>query len=110
MSPTITLTNTISPTPNIKIALSKNVVNITNGETLIIGINTLAGTHVDVKVYNLTGEFLRRYEFDTTINGWTNIVWDMKNNAGEYIGRGMYFIWIKSERDAAVIRRVFVTK
>ncbi len=113
---TITQTRTVSPTstpvstPNIGMALDRNYVDVSKGETLTIKINCSApGVNVRLKAYNITGELIRKGEFTAAAAGWMNVPWDLKNESGKTIGQGMYFIRIEAE-GKSVIRRVFVIK
>ena len=68
-----------------------------------------AGTEIDLKVYNLTGEFLREVKYTAPAAGWNEFDWDVKNSAGRIVGQGIYFMNIKSEGSSA-IRKVYVFK
>ena len=68
-----------------------------------------AGTKVRIKIYNLTGEIIRRMDFDAPYAGLNEFTWDVKNDAGKYVGRGMYFIYIEANGSTAV-RRVYILK
>jgi hypothetical protein len=106
---TITQTFTNTPTPYFDKALDRNYVDVRKGETLKIKIDAPMGTHVKVKVYNLTGEIIRHMEYDTTAAGWSEYEWNLKNDAGRMVGRGMYFVHIDAE-GRSVIRRVYIIK
>ena len=79
-------------------------------EKINIRVNALAaGTKVRIKIYNLSGELVRRLETDTKNVGWNDIEWDGKNDAKNKLGRGIYFIRVEYEayRD---IKRVYIIK
>lgn len=109
-TPTITYTPTITPTPNIDISLNRNYADVTKGEKVQIQIKTIAGRQVHVRVYNLTGEYIKEFDFTAVIDGWTNVEWDVRNRAGKVVGRGMYFIHIKVEGLPQAIRRIYIVK
>jgi len=68
-----------------------------------------AGVEVTLKVYNLTGEFLREVKYTTIAAGWNEFNWDVKNAAGKIVGQGLYFMHIKSGGNS-VVRKVYVLK
>jgi len=91
--------------------LDRNYVDVTQGEIVNIKVkSTTPGVRVKVKVYNLTGELIRKFEGTTGATEWTNIPWDVKNAEDRYVGRGMHFLIIKREDGKTVIKRVFVVK
>ena len=98
------------PTPDINQALDKNYADASKGEVINVKINaSAAGSLVKVKVYNLTGEHIRDFEFTTAGPGWNQAPWDLKNNAGKTVGQGIYFVRIEAEGEA-VIRKVYIIK
>lgn len=104
------MTYTSTPTPNINIALDKNIVDASQNQTLWIKVNvSAAGLSVRAKIYNLTGEYLRELNYITVTAGWNMFEWDLRNTAGKVIGQGMYFVRIESQ-GATVIRKVFILK
>ena len=68
-----------------------------------------AGAEVTLKVYNLTGEFLREIKYRAAAAGWNEFDWDVKNAAGKIVGQGLYFMHIKSGGNS-VVRKVYVLK
>jgi uncharacterized delta-60 repeat protein len=112
ISPTWTITQTFtnSPTPNIDKALDRNYVNASKGEELHIRINaSTPNVDVKVKIYDLTGEIIRHLGFTAPLAGWNEYPWDLTNDAGKTVGRGMYFVYIEAEGRNA-IRRVYILK
>jgi flagellar hook assembly protein FlgD len=90
--------------------LDKNYADASKGETVKIKVKTAAiGVHIKLKAYNLTGEMVRHYEFDSTLAGWNEIAWDLKNDAGKTLGQGIYFVRIEAE-GSAVMRKVYIIK
>jgi len=83
---------------------------VRQGETVNISVKAEPGVDVKVKIYNLTGELLRTMEYTTSISGWNKINWDVKNEAGNYVGRGLYFVYIIREDTGAAVRRLYVVK
>ena len=90
--------------------LDRNYADASKGEVISVKINAkAAGSLVKVKVYNLTGEYLRGFEFTTTVIGWNEAPWDLKNTTGKVVGQGIYFLKIEAE-GSAVIRKVYILK
>lgn len=80
------------------------------GETLNIRVNAAAiGVPVNIKVYSLTGELVRKFEALSYAAGWNDIIWDVKNDDGKTVGQGLYFIEIESQ-GIKKLRRVYVLK
>jgi hypothetical protein len=98
------------PTPNNDRVLDKNYADASKGGAINVRINAkAAGSLVKVKVYNLTGEAIRSFEYTTTVIGWNQGPWDLKNNAGKTVGQGIYFVHIEAE-GSTVMRKVFILK
>lgn len=90
--------------------LDKNYADASKGETVKIKVKTTAiGVVIKVKAYNLTGEMVKHYEFNSTVIGWNEIDWDLKNDKGGTLGQGIYFVHIEAE-GTAVIRKVYILK
>lgn len=90
--------------------LSKNYLNPNKGETLLINVKAAANVNVKVKVYNLTGEIIRRnMDFTTTADGWNQVEWDIKNDDGKIVGQGLYFVYIEAGTDKKLLK-VYIVK
>ena len=108
---TITPTFTNTPTPNIEIALDRNYVKPQQGERVKISIRSdTTGREVKIKIYNLTGELIRNMEDIINTAGWNEYYWDCKNDAGNNIGKGIYFIYVNIKDQGQEVRRVYVIK
>ena len=70
---------------------------------------TAAGVLVRAKIYNLSGEFLRRLEYTTVNAGWNMFEWDLRNAANRAVGQGIYFVRIEAGGET-VIRKVYILK
>jgi fibronectin-binding autotransporter adhesin len=90
--------------------LDKNYFNAGNGETVQIRSMANASVKISIKVYNLTGELVKKYGYTTAIAGWNSYDWDGKNDAGKALGRGLYFIHITREDGREDIKRVYILK
>ncbi len=111
-TPTITATYTCTPapTPDDNNVLDKNYVDASKGETLNIRVNAAAaGAAVNIKVYSLTGELVRKFNAVSYAAGWNDIIWDVKNDDGKTVGQGIYFIEIESQ-GIKKLRRVYILK
>ncbi|MFQ5751469.1 MAG: FlgD immunoglobulin-like domain containing protein [bacterium] len=71
-------------------ALSQNYPNPFNPETTI-RYELPISTHVILKIYNILGEEVRTIVNAEQPAGIRTVVWDGKNNAGEYVGSGLYY-------------------
>jgi len=112
-SPTITITSTYTsiPTPNINIALDRNYVKPLHGEQVKISIKSdEIGKEVEFKVYNLTGEVIRKWNGQIYMSGWNEYYWDGKNDSGKFAGQGIYFIHILIKDTGKEVRRIYVIK
>ena len=69
-----------------------------------------ANVKIKIKVYDLTGEMVKKYEYTTAIAGWNFYVWDGKNDWGKKLGRGLYFVHITREDGKKDIKRVYIIK
>jgi flagellar hook assembly protein FlgD len=108
---TITFTHTVIPTPNINIALDKNYIKPLQGEQVKISIKSdEIGKEVEFKVYNLTGEVIRKWNGQIYMSGWNEYYWDGKNNSGKFAGQGIYFIHILIKDTGNEVRRIYVIK
>ena len=109
-TPTITPTFTNSPTPKIDTALDRNYADPLKGDTIKISVKAAAaGESVEIKVYNLSGEKIKQFNFTTAAAGWNEGYWDCKNDAGKTVGQGLYFIRI-TRAGTVETRKVFIIK
>ncbi|PKL91305.1 MAG: hypothetical protein CVV21_08825 [Candidatus Goldiibacteriota bacterium HGW-Goldbacteria-1] len=109
-TPTITPTFTNTPTPNIDIALDRNYAEPLKGDSIKISVKaSVIGELVEIKVYNISGERIKQFNFNTVITGWNEGYWDCKNDAGKTVGQGLYFIRI-TRAGTVETRKVFIIK
>jgi len=112
-SPTITITSTLTslPTPNIDVALDRNYINPEQGEQVKISIRSdRVGEEVLIKVYNLTGELIRKWTGTIYVSGWNEYYWDSRNDTNNFAGKGIYFIHITIKDTGREVRRIYVIK
>lgn len=76
----------------------------------MINVKAAANVNVKIKVYNLTGEVVRKnMDFTTSLDGWNQVEWDAKNDDGKIVGEGLYFIYIEAAGSKKILK-VFVVK
>ena len=109
-TPTITPTFTNTATPNTDTALDRNYVEPLKGDKVKVSVKSqAAGELIEVKVYNISGERVRQFNFYSTGTGWNEGFWDCRNDAGKTVGQGLYFMRIK-QNSAVQTKRVFIVK
>jgi flagellar hook assembly protein FlgD len=121
-SPTLSTTPSISPsfsqsptlapsaTAEVPVVTNKNFFNPGNGEVLTINLKAVKDGAVNVRVYNVAGELVRLpFDAYAPAGRWFQATWDGKNDQGEAVASGVYFI---SVRGAGVkgIKKVIVLK
>ncbi len=75
--------------------LEQNQPNPFNPDTRI-QYSLKAGKYTEVKVYNIKGELVKTLVSDFNDAGRHSVVWHGKNNHGNQVGSGVYFIRIES--------------
>ena len=61
--------------------------------------STINWKTVIVEIYNATGQKIRIYNNGELIyNGFLNIEWDGRNNAGTSLGAGVYYMVIRNDQ------------
>jgi len=86
------------------LSLDRNAFDPTESEVLNISFGPGAGDVV-VRVFSLAGALVRTIESD----GSTTVTWDGRNDSGDYVASGVYFLRIESETGDAT-RKVAVVK
>jgi len=79
------------------------------GQSVKISVKTVAGAQITIKIYNLTGEYIKTIQQTASVTGWYELYWDVTNRENAVVGRGLYFLHIRYASNQ-VIRRVFVVK
>jgi hypothetical protein len=54
-------------------------------------------SRVEISVYNIKGQLVRRYKQGEQEAGFYNVVWDGKDNKGNQVGNGIYLFKIKAD-------------
>lgn len=85
-------TTSVSDGPNgpISFDLSQNYPNPFNGETLIL-FSLPTRSRAKITIYDLTGRLVRKLTSGNYTAGNHQILWDGRNNAGQFVGSGVYF-------------------
>lgn len=106
---TITDTPTISPTAVVPAVLSGNVFKSEQGGQVSASFKAPSAGRVTVKVYNLAAELVRTpFEADVPADQWINAVWDGKNNEGDIVGSGVYFVSVRGAGLKLVLKVIVV--
>jgi len=63
--------------------------------------------NVDVKIYTVSGELVRNLvESSTCPRGLNEVVWDMENDAGERVARGVYIYLIRATSGGKALKKI----
>jgi len=69
------------------------------GTTIIFDIpNRNTAAHVELAIYNVSGELVRSLATGPVAGGSHRIVWEGDNEKGELVSSGMYFLRLKSDQ------------
>lgn len=107
---TATATVTAKPTPAVTPGLitqartNKNYFNPGKNERVIVYFPAKNPGKISVKVANLNGEKIRAYEVNADTTGVYSIEWDGKNEAGKTAAQGIYFVVIRQDSGAEMVR------
>ena len=69
-----------------------NVINATYGEKTIVKLNVPQAGNVDVMVMTLDGNIVTYLQHGAISAGEHYFTWNGKNNAGQKVARGLYFV------------------
>jgi len=84
-------------------ALDRNSFDPSAGESVTIGLGS--GSAAKVEIYNMAGTLVRTIESD----GETTAVWDGRNDDGDALSSGAYFVRIRTD-DGDAVRKVALVK
>src|SRR6056297_2189832 len=79
-----------------------NPVDVSENNVIRFRYNTVAGTYVRVKVYNLAGELIKVLE---SYNGMGEVEWDV-NKGEEPVSAGLYVTVIYARTDTGMEKRL----
>lgn len=89
---------------------NKNVFNPEQGGTLTISLKAPDSGRVTVKVYNIAGELVRPvFEADVQAGLWFQAIWNGRNEDGDIVASGVYFVSVKGAGIKS-IRKVVLMK
>ena len=86
--------------------LEQNYPNPFNPETHI-GFQVPATGHIQIEIYNSTGQKIRTLVDETMSAGRYDVVWDGRDDYGKTVSSGMYFYAMRSESFKQIRRMVF---
>jgi len=104
---TLTVTGTV-PAAGIGY-LSQNFFDPGRGEALTVRAYAPGAVELSIRVYNVAGERVRLVGLAQVVPGMTEWRWDGRNDQGDLVGNGVYFIQVIIGSDAQ-IRKVVVLK
>jgi hypothetical protein len=114
-SPTVTPTWTISDTPLpthtavVPAVLDHNVFRPGKDAPLDIAFKAPQASRVTVRVFNLAGEKVRSpFAADVAAGQWVHCPWDGRNEAGESVGSGVYFVSVQGAGFNRVMKVVLI--
>ncbi|MDR0724170.1 MAG: T9SS type A sorting domain-containing protein [Endomicrobium sp.] len=67
---------------------------------------------LEAKIYNINGEFIRSFSILELIDDLNrkSLSWDLRNEKGDKVTPGIYFISIKTDSEQTQIRKFAVQK
>ena len=74
------------------VSILNNVINATYGEKTIVKLNVPQAGNVDVMVMTLDGNIVTYLQHGAISAGEHYFSWNGKNNAGQKVARGLYFV------------------
>ena len=74
------------------VSILNNVINATYGEKTIVKLNVPQAGNVDVMVMTLDGNIVTYLQHGSISAGEHYFTWNGKNNAGQNVARGLYFV------------------
>lgn len=74
------------------VTILNNVINVSNGEKTILRVKSNSHDTLNVIVMTLDGNVIKYLNHGTTEVGEHFFTWDGRNNAGNTVARGLYFI------------------
>jgi hypothetical protein len=86
-----------------------NVIDPSTGERTFLHYTLTRGGRVTIQVFTLDGNLVKVLHRGSETAGEHTVVWDGRNNGGNIVARGMYFIRIVAP-DIDEIRKVMVIR
>jgi len=99
----------VTPTPRLPLQLSANFFNPTTQTLDIGGLAEASGT-ITINIFNIAAEKVRHVgDLNATAGFPFRFTWDGRNDAGEYLGNGVYVIMMKSSK-GVTLKKVIILK
>jgi flagellar hook assembly protein FlgD len=111
-SPSFTESLTPAPTGTavVPAVLSTNIFRPLKGGSLTIDFKPAQDGRVTVKIFNLSGEHIRKpFEADVKAGLWLQASWDGHNEDGSMVASGVYFVSVQGAGIKSV-RKVILLK
>jgi Secretion system C-terminal sorting domain len=87
--------------------LLQNYPNPFNPST-IIDFKAPKGKQITIQIYNVLGELIKTLYLGFGNGNLQNVIWDGKNNAGDYVGTGVYFYELRSANFSAIKKLLLI--
>ncbi|MGB2697711.1 MAG: T9SS type A sorting domain-containing protein [Candidatus Zixiibacteriota bacterium] len=65
-------------------------------------------THVKLNIYNVLGQKIKTLIDELKSEGHYKVVWDSRNDSGEEVASGIYFCYLKTRKQSAIKRILFL--
>ncbi|MFQ5605196.1 MAG: FlgD immunoglobulin-like domain containing protein, partial [bacterium] len=91
--------------------LSQNYPNPFNPTTTInftVPRKYIGGVKVSLKIYNIKGQIMRTLMDEDKAPGVYSVLWDGKNNQGEWLSSGLYFYTVHVGEFTATRKMMFL--
>jgi flagellar hook assembly protein FlgD len=97
LTPTISATSTVTPPPVAVVTLNHNRFDPLLSETVaVVNLRPEHG-HVLIKVFNASGMLIRKL-LDQDIVNFEPVAWDGKNEQGQVVASGVYYVVVSGNR------------
>jgi len=81
---------------------------LATGSVTHLTFTTSRRTELSLRIYDIAGRAVRELLSGSFEQGTHSAVWDARNDAGQKVGAGGYFVRLTSEDDAAVARIILI--
>lgn len=106
---TPTLPPTSTPTPAVVLVLDRNRF-CPGAETLGIKVGFVQPADGEVVIFTLTGRKVRAWPASAAVPGYLTLTWDGRNDTGETVASGIYYVLFWSDGKRQVVRKVLVVR
>ena len=70
----------------------------------------MSNSNVRIKIYNLSGKEVRTLVNENQTAGKHSVVWDGKDDSGEWVSSGVYFYQLKAGNEFSNIKKLLFFK